>query len=104
EIGYLYEGERGITGRHSYRLAQPYDPSRMQHHLYVCAASSPELARHLNFRDSLVASAELRAEYAAIKRCALDISEGDRQRYVEQKEKLGAEFFARVLSLKPIAQ
>jgi GrpB-like predicted nucleotidyltransferase (UPF0157 family) len=48
-LGYEYQGDGGITSRESFR--SPPDPPR--HNLYVCAEDSPELRRHLAFRDYL---------------------------------------------------
>jgi len=39
-----------------------------EHHLYVCARESQELARHLAFRDWLRARPEVAAAYARLKR------------------------------------
>ena len=102
-LGYFYQGDLGISDRHAYGRSSetvPWSsPSRqwMNHHLYVCPASSRELARHLWFRDQLRADARLRDEYRAIKEQALALAEGDRSRYVVEKERLGREFFRRVL-------
>jgi GrpB-like predicted nucleotidyltransferase (UPF0157 family) len=102
-LGYRYEGELGITDRHAYKRVSssvPYSASHaqwMEQHVYVCPAHSMELARHLKFRDKLRANAALRNEYRALKERALAIASGERQIYVDEKEKLGHEFFERVI-------
>ena len=48
-LGYVHQGDLGITSRKSFR--QPEITPR--HNLYVCAEDSPELRRHLAFRDYL---------------------------------------------------
>jgi GrpB-like predicted nucleotidyltransferase (UPF0157 family) len=102
-LGYFYQGELGITDRHAYGRSSetvPWStPSRqwMNHHLYVCPVGSRELARHLWFRDRLRADARLRDEYRAIKEQALALAGDDRSRYVAEKERLGRDFFRRVL-------
>src|SRR5581483_5318568 len=63
-LGYQHEGDLGITGREAFTspAAAP------GHHLYVCAASSPELARHLAFRDYLRTHPVQARAYAELKR------------------------------------
>ena len=48
-LGYVHQGDLGITSRESFK--QPAGTPR--HNLYVCAEDSPELHRHLAFRDYL---------------------------------------------------
>ena len=50
-IGYFHEGDLGIPQREAFR----YDGKEhlQKHHLYVCPTDSPELKRHLVFRDYL---------------------------------------------------
>jgi GrpB-like predicted nucleotidyltransferase (UPF0157 family) len=68
----------------------------MEQHLYACPNGSLELARHLRLRDRLRASALLRQEYRELKQQALSIAAGVRQIYVDEKERLGHEFFEQV--------
>jgi hypothetical protein len=76
----------------------------MNHHLYVCPHGSPELARFLHFRDSLVACDELRDEYRAIKlRCAQG-AKGDRKLYQSRKDEWGDAFFKRMLAMPPLGE
>ena len=71
------------------------------HHLYVCPHGSVELARHLLFRDKLRHSAELRQEYLQLKQECLRRANGERQVYVDEKERMGAAFFNKVLNPSP---
>lgn len=102
-LGYQYEGEKGIPDRHAYKNvtpAVPYTPERarwMDHHLYVCPHGSAELARHLLFRERLRSSPELRQDYIELKRECLRRANGERQVYVDEKERLGTAFFNKVL-------
>jgi GrpB-like predicted nucleotidyltransferase (UPF0157 family) len=102
-LGYTYEGEMGIVDRHAYRRLSPgvpyseLRPVWMEQHVYACPARSVEMARHLKFRDRLRASADLRHEYRELKDQALSMACGVRQVYVDEKEKLGNEFFERVI-------
>ena len=59
----------------------------MSHHLYVCPLSSPELQRHIVFRDLLRARADLRREYEAMKISIAGRSGGDRRIYAQIKER-----------------
>ena len=63
-LGYEHQGDGGITGRESFR--QPEGTPR--HNLYVCAEDSPELRRHLAFRDYLRAHPDDALHYADLKR------------------------------------
>ena len=64
-IGYQHEGDLGIPQREAFR----YDGKHhlQEHHLYVCPESSPELRRHIAFRDYLRSHPEAAAEYGRIK-------------------------------------
>ena len=65
EIGYHHEGDLGIAMREAFR----YDGKEhlQKHHLYVCPEDSPELKRHLAFRDYLRAHPDAVREYSRIK-------------------------------------
>jgi GrpB-like predicted nucleotidyltransferase (UPF0157 family) len=103
-LGYQYHGEQGIPERHVYKCDSPTGPSSQEcaswptHHLYVCPHGSVELARHLLFRDKLRNSNTLRREYLQLKQECLRRANGERQVYVDEKERLGTAFFNQVLS------
>jgi GrpB-like predicted nucleotidyltransferase (UPF0157 family) len=108
-LGYDFQGDKGIPDRYAYGRASDEVPLTtpkrrwMNHHLYVCPAGSIELSRSLHFRDSLVASAELRDEYRQIKlRCAQRAG-ADRKVYQAAKDELADAFFKRVYDMPPIA-
>jgi GrpB-like predicted nucleotidyltransferase (UPF0157 family) len=66
------------------------------HHLYVCAAGSQPLTRHLAFRDALRADARIAGAYADLKR-SLAVRHGhDRVAYTEGK----SAFIERVLAAR----
>ena len=53
-LGYEWEGEKGVPGRHSFRLRDTTLSSALaRHHLYVLEADAEELRRHRAFRDYL---------------------------------------------------
>jgi GrpB-like predicted nucleotidyltransferase (UPF0157 family) len=64
-IGYRHEGNLGIPGREAFK----YDGKDhlRKHHLYVCPADSPELKRHVSFRDYLRTHSDAVREYSHIK-------------------------------------
>lgn len=63
-MGYDWKGEFGLPGRRYCALTQ--DGTRLVHaHCY--AQGSPEITRHLAFRDYLRANPEVRDAYAALK-------------------------------------
>ena len=64
-IGYVHEGNLGIVGREAFKYEGKEHLRR--HHLYVCPEDSPELRRHLAFRDYLRSHREAVAEYSRIK-------------------------------------
>ena len=75
-LGYEALGEYGIPGRRYFRKNAP-DGTRT-HQLHAFAAGSPEIQRHLDFRDYLRAFPGEAAAYAALKhdlaaRCGSDM-------------------------------
>jgi GrpB-like predicted nucleotidyltransferase (UPF0157 family) len=75
-LGYEALGEYGIAGRRYFRKNAP-DGTRT-HQLHTFALGSPEIQRHLDFRDYLRAFPEEAAAYAALKqqlvaRCGSDM-------------------------------
>jgi GrpB-like predicted nucleotidyltransferase (UPF0157 family) len=80
-LGYVHEGDLGITGREAFR----WPPDCERHHLYVVAEESAELGRHLAFRDALRADPVLRDKYAALKRSLAAQHPHDIKAYTEGK-------------------
>jgi GrpB-like predicted nucleotidyltransferase (UPF0157 family) len=63
-LGYEYRGENGMPRRHYFVRGTP----RRTHHLHVFEHDSHEWARHLLFRDRLLASPAPAAQYSELKR------------------------------------
>src|SRR5215216_2293030 len=80
-LGYRHEGDLGVPGRDAF--ASP--PGSPAHHLYVCPADSPALARHLALRDLLRADPEVARGYGDLKRTLAARFGHDRVAYTEGK-------------------
>jgi GrpB-like predicted nucleotidyltransferase (UPF0157 family)/8-oxo-dGTP pyrophosphatase MutT (NUDIX family) len=80
-LGYVHEGDLGITGREAFRCPS----GEAQHHLYVLAPEAAELRRHVVFRDALRADPALRDTYAALKRSLAEKHAQDRASYNSAK-------------------
>ncbi|MCR5005867.1 MAG: GrpB family protein [Clostridiales bacterium] len=83
EIGYRHEGNLGIVGREAFK----YDGKEhlRKHHLYVCPKDSPELKRHIAFRDYLRTHPEAAREYSRIKEEGAKKYPDDIEKYIEYK-------------------
>jgi GrpB-like predicted nucleotidyltransferase (UPF0157 family) len=80
-IDYLYEGEKGIAGRHAFRPPE----GGPKHHPYVCAVGNRELERHLAFRDHLREHAPDAEAYGRLKRELAERFGADRDGYTLAK-------------------
>lgn len=83
ELGYSYEGDKGITGRESFRYEGAEQLFR--HHLYVCRRGSDELFRHMRFRDHLMAHEEDMLQYGKVKAEAAQMHHEDIDGYMAEK-------------------
>jgi GrpB-like predicted nucleotidyltransferase (UPF0157 family) len=90
-LGYIHQGNLGIRGREAFeREAEDVPRAGCKrtwpaHHLYVCPEDSPELARHLAFRDCLRANPEIAKQYAGLKSDLSKRYKSDRQAYTLAK-------------------
>ena len=83
KIGYIHEGDLGIKGREAFKYSGK--PHLLNHHLYVCPKDSPELRRHIAFRDFLRNSPDAAAEYGRVKEKAAELFPDDIDKYIEYK-------------------
>jgi GrpB-like predicted nucleotidyltransferase (UPF0157 family) len=84
-VGYKHEGDLGIHSREAFRPQPGSGPAAMPaHHLYACEADSPELARHLAYRNYLIAD-PARAAWLAEKKIQADRQADSRDDYIERK-------------------
>lgn len=83
KIGYIHEGNLGIAGREAFH----YEGKEhlRQHHLYVCPQDSPELKRHITFRDYLRSHPDAVREYSRIKEEAAALYPYDIDKYIKHK-------------------
>jgi GrpB-like predicted nucleotidyltransferase (UPF0157 family) len=81
--GYILKGENGIPGR---RFFIKGDELHHTHHLHVFPKEHADIARHLNFRDYLIARPEEACEYAHLKKALANRYPLDIDSYQSGKE------------------
>ncbi len=93
-IGYQHEGNLGIVGREAFK----YDGKEhlQKHHLYVCPEDSPELKRHIAFRDYLRTHPDAVREYSHIKEEAVKQFPDDIERYIGYKSPFIEKIYAEI--------
>ena len=91
EIGYVHEGDLGIAGREAFDYSGK--EHLRKHHLYVCTKESPELRRHIVFRDYLRSHPEAVAKYSRVKEEAAKLFPDDIEKYIEYKSPCIAEIY-----------
>ena len=94
KLGYCYDGDKGVPGRESFSYTDL--PNLMPHHLYVCPQDSPELNRHLKFRDYLRAHPTASAAYGKLKKEAAAHHPHDIDAYLEEKGLLISEIYQKL--------
>ena len=65
ELGYEPRGEFGIPGR---RYFSKGTDEKRTHHVHIFQVGDPQIERHLNFRDYLIAHPDIAKEYCKIKK------------------------------------
>ncbi len=91
KLGYRHQGDLGIPGREVLNRDRPDE--FMRYHLYVCPQNSPELKRHLAFRDYLRVHPEAVIQYGDLKRRLAEEHGNDIDAYIDGK----ADFIRRIL-------
>ncbi len=97
-IGYEQEGDLGITGREAFSYNGP--TSLPAHHLYVCPEDSPELTRHLAFRDWLRAHPVQAEKYSEIKKKGARLFPYNIEGYMDFKSLYIREIYEQIFSSK----
>ncbi|WP_020570297.1 GrpB family protein [Neolewinella persica] len=102
-LEYNHVGDYGIPKREVFKRdgRAPGHPvlDRISHHLYVCPPDSPELHRHLSFRNYLREHAWARDEYEGLKQEIANTAKQDKAAYSELKEVRARTFVEQILSL-----
>lgn len=91
--GYIPKGENGIPGR---RYFQKGGDART-HHVHVYGEGSPEIKRHLAFRDYLRKHPDEAKQYGDLKTSLSERHPFDVASYIEGKERFAAELERRAL-------
>jgi GrpB-like predicted nucleotidyltransferase (UPF0157 family) len=82
-LGYSWHGELGITGRRYCTLSDVTGNRIVQLHFF--ASDSPQVARHIAFRDYLRAHPAVANAYEKEKRRARDLHPNDSHAYTDEK-------------------
>ena len=94
EIGYRHEGDLGIAGREAF--AYEGKEHLREHHLYVCPQDSPELRRHVAFREYLRSHPEEAREYGRVKEEAAALWPYDIEQYAGHKSRYIESLYAKI--------
>ena len=81
--GYIPRGEYGIPGR---RFFIKGTQTHRTHHIHVYEAGSPEIARHVEFRDYLNAHPEEAQEYSRLKEALANAYRHNIEAYMAGKD------------------
>jgi GrpB-like predicted nucleotidyltransferase (UPF0157 family) len=81
KLGYECKGEFGIPGRRFYQKGG----EQRTHHIHLFQQGNPEIARHLAFRDFMLANPNYAKAYSAIKRCLAEVFPYDIASYIKGK-------------------
>lgn len=93
-LGYACLGEYGSPGRRFYWKS----PEKRTHHVHLYAEGSPEINRHVAFRDFMLEHSDYAESYSMIKRCLADVFFHDIENYVNGKASYAkASFIAKAL-------
>ena len=82
-LGYNWHGELGMSGRRYCTLSDAAGVRVVQLHFF--SADSPQVARHIAFREYLRAHPESAIAYEKEKRRARDLHPGDSHAYTDEK-------------------
>jgi GrpB-like predicted nucleotidyltransferase (UPF0157 family) len=89
-LGYIGMGEHGIVGRRFFR--KDNSEGMRTHHIHTFETGSPQIDRHLAFRDYLISHPETALEYSKLKQQLAQKYPTDIQSYMDGK----AEFISEV--------
>ncbi|WP_226376373.1 GrpB family protein [Pantoea stewartii] len=96
--GYQARGENGMPGRRYYTKGLQ---GRRTHHVHAFIQGSPDIIRHLAFRDYLRKYPDIRDSYAVVKYAAQRDCRGESNVYCELKKAFVQAHQQRALALYP---
>lgn len=85
-------------GRETFQAVQEATQRLPPHHLYACEASSPELRKHVSFREYLLAHPSEALRLTEFKRLLAFEQRVSRSEYIEAKSPLVGEITAQALA------
>lgn len=98
-LGYWHQGDKGLPDREAFDLSEPQlKRSLPAHHLYVCIAGTPELAKHIVFRDFMRRHPEWVQRLSAHKVELCLRHANDRQSYIDGKAAMVQQITALAMS------
>ena len=83
-LGYEAMGEYGLIGRRYFRKENP--PGIRTHHVHIYEIYSPEIERHLAFRDYMIAHPEDAQQYSQLKQELAQKYPEDIEGYMDGKD------------------
>ncbi|WP_366944818.1 GrpB family protein [Chamaesiphon sp. GL140_3_metabinner_50] len=89
-LGYVGMGEHGIVGRRFFRKDNA--EGLRTHHIHTFETGSPQIDRHLAFRDYLISHPETALEYSELKQQLAQKYPNDIESYMDGK----AEFISKI--------
>lgn len=96
-LGYEAMGEFGIPGRRYFRK---HTESKRSHHVDIFTYASPEVERHLAFRDYMIAHPEDAQKYSELKRELAELYPEDIYGYMDGKDAFIKEMERQALAWK----
>jgi GrpB-like predicted nucleotidyltransferase (UPF0157 family) len=81
-LGYEARGENGIPGRRYFQKGGDH----RTHHVHIYESGNPEIAKHLAFRDYLIAHPEDAEKYGALKQALAEQFPTDIESYIKGKD------------------
>lgn len=103
KIGYYHNGDQGVPKREAFKRKKDGTPhpilDTISHHLYACPKDSPELKRHLKFRNFLRQNESARLEYTALKQEIARQTNQDKAAYSLLKETMANSFIEGILRI-----
>lgn len=85
QLGYEAMGEFGLVGRRYFRKENP--SGIRTHHVHIYQTNSPDIKRHVAFRDYLIAHPQIAKQYSQLKQELAQKYPHDIEAYMDGKDK-----------------